>query len=194
MAKIVVIQGHPDPAGNRFCHAIGQAYIEGAQGGGHEIDLIQIARLDFPLLATQDDWQNGQDGTPAGLRDAQSACIEADHIVVIYPLWLGTMPALLKGFLEQTFRPGVALSYGEEFPTPLFKGKSARVIITMGMPALVYRWYFFAHSLKSLERNILKFVGMYPVRSSVFGSVDSVSNEKRRSWLSEIERLGANAT
>ena len=191
MAKIVVVQGHPDPSGDRFCHALAEAYVEGAEGAGHEVELVQVSGLSFPLLATQDDWQQGASGTPSELKSAQAACVDANHFVLIYPLWLGTMPALLKGFLEQTFRPGIALSYGEGFPSPLFKGKSARVIITMGMPALVYRWYFFAHSLKSLERNILRFVGISPVRSSIFGSVEAVSQETRLGWLTQMKELGA---
>ena len=193
MAKIAVIQGHPDPAGDRLCHALAAAYIEGARGAGHDADLIDVGQLDFPLLRTQDSWQRGAEDTPDALKPAQAACRAADHIVLVYPLWLGTLPALLKGFLEQTFRPGVALSYGDGFPKPLFKGKSARVVITMGMPALAYRWYFFAHSLKSLERNILGFVGMRPIRSTLYGSVEAVSTDKRRRWLDEMRTLGARA-
>jgi putative NADPH-quinone reductase len=34
--------------------------------------------------------------------------------------------------------------------------KSARIIVTLGMPTLRYRWYFRAHSLRSLKRNILR--------------------------------------
>jgi len=193
MTKIVIIQGHPDLSGKRFCHAIAQSYIEGAEAAGHNVELVEVAALDFPLLASQDDWQTGADGTPPDLQAAQAACVASDHLVFVYPLWLGTMPALLKGFLEQTFRPGIALSYGESFPAPLFKGKSTRVIITMGMPALIYNWYFFAHSLKSLERNILRFIGMSPVRSSIIGSVESMSHEQRLRWLERVRNLGGQA-
>ncbi len=193
MSKIVVIQGHPDPAGNRLCHALANAYIEGAKSAHHDVELVDVGRLNFPLLRSQAEWQHGADGTPEGVRDAQSACVDADHLVLIYPLWLGTMPALLKAFLEQAFRPGIALSYGDGFPIPLFKGKSARVIITMGMPALAYRWYFFAHSLRNLERNILGFVGIRPIRSTLFGSVESVTNEQRQRWFETMNTLGKRA-
>lgn len=33
----------------------------------------------------------------------------ADHIVFLYPLWLGHMPALLQAFLEHALRLGIAL-------------------------------------------------------------------------------------
>ena len=68
--------------------------------------------------------------------------------------------AKLKGFLEQVFRPDVAYGKSESGQTwtKLLKGKSARIIVTMGMPAPVYRWYFGAHGLKNLERNMMRFV------------------------------------
>ena len=92
----------------------------------------------------------------------------AEHLVFVYPLWLGTMPALLKAFLEQSFRPGFAMgkSYeGKSYEGKFYEGKawsrrlsgrSARIVVTMGMPALLYRWYFGAHGLKSIEQGILE--------------------------------------
>src|SRR5690606_30737959 len=107
---------------------------------------IDVAELDFPLLRTQSDFKDGP--VPADIAAAQSAIAAADHVVIIYPLWLGTMPALLKAFFEQTFRPGFAFEY---LPKGRWRknltGKSARIVITMGMPAFAYRWFFRAHSL-----------------------------------------------
>ena len=193
MSKIAIIQGHPDPSGNRLCHALGQAYAEGAREAGHTVTTIDVGKLDFPLLRSKDDWHEGGDGTPKDLLDAQQACLAADHLVFIYPLWLGTMPALLKGFLEQVLRPGVALSYSDGFPKSLLKDKSARIVVTMGMPALAYRFYFMAHSLKNLERNILGFVGVKPIRSTLFGMVEQASEKKRLAWLEKMREFGRRA-
>ena len=60
----------------------------------------------------------------------------------------------------------------------------------MGMPALAYRWWFRAHSLKSLERNVLKFVGIKPVRDTIFGMVGEADEPKRAKWLAEMRALG----
>jgi len=93
--------------------------------------------------------------------------------VILYPLWLGDMPALLKGFLEQLLRPGFAIKAGAGLGAGLLRGKSAHLVVTMGMPALFYRFYFGSHSVKSFERNILKLVGVKPVRHTLIGSVES---------------------
>ncbi len=54
-------------------------------------------------------------------------------------------------------------------PKKLLAGKSACVVITMGMPAFIYRWYFGAHGLKNLKRNILGFCGVGPIKDTLIG-------------------------
>ncbi|MCV0349551.1 MAG: NAD(P)H-dependent oxidoreductase [Nitratireductor sp.] len=190
--RIAIVLGHPDRSPDRLCRAFAVAYAEGAREAGHVVDIIDLAALDFPLLKSQQDFLHG--ALPDVLKPAQEAVTAAEHVVFIYPLWLGTMPALLKGFLEQLLRPGVAFAYKEKgFPEMLLKGKSARVIVTMGMPALIYRLWFLSHSLRSLRRHVLKFVGFSPVRETLFGAVEEASEEKRKSWIEEVRVLGKSA-
>lgn len=188
--KILIIQGHPDPAPKHLGHALAYAYRDGALMAGHEVREIVVAQLDFPLLRTQKDYDEGQ--PPGVIEAAQADLAWADHMVICYPLWLGTMPALLKGFLEQVLRPGFATSKVQKGSSwkKMLQGKSARIVITMGMPALAYRWYFRAHSLKSLERNILAFCGIGPIRENLFGLVEVVSDKKHQGWLDKMKHLG----
>ncbi|NNM00831.1 MAG: flavodoxin family protein, partial [Gammaproteobacteria bacterium] len=112
--------------------------------------------------------------------------------VLIYPLWMGTMPALFKAFIEQVFRPGFAMDEQRDRPwSAKLAGRSARVVITMGMPAAAYRWFFGAHSLRSLERNILKFCGIKPVRSFLVGMVDDAGGGRHQRYLDKMRGLGA---
>jgi len=191
--RITIIQGHPDAAGRHLNHALAQAYGMGARDAGHDLRCVDVARLDFPLLRRKADWENGP--LPPGLAEAQADIAWAEHLVLFFPLWLGGMPALLKGFLEQVARPGFALSRAEagRMPEKLLKGRSARLVVTMGMPALVYRWYFRAHSVKALERNILGFVGIAPVRETLVGSVEPMDEGKETEWMATMRRLGAKA-
>jgi putative NADPH-quinone reductase len=188
--RIVIIDGHPDRSEDHLCHALADAYAKGASSAGHTVQRVEIARIDFPLLRSKEQYDQGS--LPDPLQPAQDAIGAADHLVIIYPLWLGSMPALLKAFLEQVFRPSFAydLDPRKGTWTKRLKGKSARIVVTMGMPVLAYRWIFGAHSLKSLERNILGFVGIAPIKESLYGMVEVASAETRQKWLAEMERLG----
>ena len=188
--QIVIIQGHPNPEGNRFCHALAKAYYKGAETSGHQVEIIDIAQVEFPILRTQEDFDHGKG--PIVIRQAQDSIRKAQHLVIIYPLWLGSMPAYLKAFLEQVFRPGFAAtkSTGGKPWKQLLTGKTAHIVITMGMPALVYRWYFLAHSLKSLERNILGFCGIKTTQETLIGRVESIDDNDRKQWLDKMERMG----
>jgi putative NADPH-quinone reductase len=186
--KIVLIQGHPDASQVHFGHALADAYAQGAAEAGHEVRRVDITTLDFPLLRSQKSWMN--DPLPPALQPAQDAIRWADHIVLFFPMWLGEMPALVKAFLEQVARPGFALQYGEGFPKKMLSGRSARVVVTMGMPASVYRWYFRAHSLKSLERNILGFVGIAPIHETLVGMVEGLDDAGHKRWLGKLAALG----
>jgi putative NADPH-quinone reductase len=190
MKRITIIQGHPDPDGRHFGHALAQAYREGAEAAGHVVRLVEVAKLDFPLLRTQDDFDHGT--PPDAIRPAQEAIAWADHLVILYPLWLGDLPALIKGFLEQVLRP--VFAFTKTAPDRPAKkrltGRSARVVVTMGMPAFAYRWFYRAHSLRNLERNILKFCGIGPVRSSLIGMVEAADGRRRARWLVKMRGLG----
>ncbi|WP_426102574.1 NAD(P)H-dependent oxidoreductase [Massilia sp. TSP1-1-2] len=188
--NILLIQGHPDAAQDHLCHTLADAYASGAADGGHTVRYSTVAQLDFPLLRNQREWDEGE--TPASLRQTQDDIRWAQHLVLVYPLWLGDMPALLKGFLEQVARPGFA--FARDRLTPLAKkplaGRSARVIVTMGMPALMYRLYFRAHSVKSLKRNILRFVGISPVHETLIGMAGSPDAQTIAGWVGKMEELG----
>jgi putative NADPH-quinone reductase len=188
---IVIIQGHPDSSERHFGHALADAYAEGAQQAGHEARSILVAELDFPLVRCREEWESDP---PSCIREAQQAIAWADHLVLFYPLWLGDMPAGLKAFLEQVARPGFAFAKtdGGAMGKKLLTGKSARVVVTMGMPAFVYRWFFGAHSLKNLERNVLRFVGIRPVRHSLIGLVEGNPAARER-WLAKMRALGGRA-
>lgn len=193
--RILLLQGHPDASARHLGHALADAYAEGALAAGHEVRRVDVAGLDFPLLRSQHDWEHGT--VPPALAPVQDDVRWSTHLVLFFPLWLGDMPALLKGFLEQAFRPGFAFRYAEggvAFTKKGLKGRTARVVVTMGMPALAYRFWFRAHSVKSLERNILGFVGIAPVHETLIGGIGRLSAEDGQRWLGKLRRLGEKAS
>ena len=91
--RIALIQGHPDPAPERFLRSLERSYARGALEAGHDLRTIDVAQLEFPLLRTKRDWDRAP--LPAGLEKAREVVKWAEHVVILHPLWLGEMPALL---------------------------------------------------------------------------------------------------
>jgi putative NADPH-quinone reductase len=192
--RILIIDGHPDASSERYVHALSAAYRDGARAAGHEVRGIVVSELEFSLLRTGEEFRTGPPSDV--IRACQQDLVWAEHLAILFPLWLGSMPALLKGFFEQVLRPGFAFAAAERaaFQRKLLHGRSARIIVTMGMPALFYRWYLRAHSLKSVERNILRFCGLRPIRACVVGPVESMGPAGRGNWLARVHALGKQAS
>ncbi len=189
--RILLIQGHPDPAGGHLGHALAASYRQGAEAAGREVRQVDVAQLDFPLLRSQADWKFGT--LPAALLQVQQDIVWAQHLVFFFPLWMGDMPALLKGFIEQVARPGFAFGEGQVGPLghKKLEGRSARVVVTMGMPAMVYRYFYRAHSVKALERNVLGFIGIAPVHETLIGNVEGHDPTTQARWFEKLRKLGA---
>jgi NAD(P)H dehydrogenase (quinone) len=190
MANIVIVVGHARR--DTFCEALGEAYRAGAAEAGHDARLFVTSRMSFdPILHVG--FKTVQP-LELDLQAARAAMMAADHLVLIFPLWLGTLPAIFKGFLERVLQPDLVEPARTHQFKQVLKGKSARVIVTMGMPGIIYRWYYGAHAVKMLRRNILEFMGVSPVKSTIFGSVEAVSAEQRRAWINQAESLGRTAS
>jgi putative NADPH-quinone reductase len=190
-SKIIVIQGHPDSSRRHLCHALADAYDDAAVKAGNSVTRVEISDIEFPLLRTQEEFNSG--APPDSLKPTVDAVVAADHLVLIFPLWLGTAPALVKAFLEQVMRPGVAFCYEKNGTRKLLTGRSAHIVVTMGMPAWLYRTFFCSHGIRGLRRNILKFVGFSPVRTTMFGSIEGASESRRSRWLEIMGEYGAKA-
>ena len=186
--KVLVINGHPDPSGNRLCAALAQAYAEGAGAGGLQVRRLSVGDLNFPILRTAADFAAPATAVP--VRQAQDDIAWADHVVIVHPLWLGGEPALLKAFLEQVLRYGFALSPDHRRLRGLMRGRSIRLIVTMGMPAVAYRLVFGGPGLKALMPMTFFIAGFWPIRTTLLGGVGDASAPRRAAWLARVRKLG----
>ncbi len=186
---ICLIQGHPEDNPKTLCSALARSYVDGAKAGGHKVRKLNVAALDAPFLTASADFLTPP---PEQIREVQGFIAASDHVVFIYPLWLGTMPAKLKAFLEQIARNEFLIKQDSKggWPTKLMRGKSARVIVTMGMPAAAYQVIFGKSGVKSLEQGILTLSGFKPVRDTLIGSVGAADEKRRIKWLAAVRALG----
>lgn len=187
--SVCILQGHPQPTGKHLCHAIGEAYAKGAREAGADVSIVDIGAIDVPMLRNPEDFVSAP---PPQIIAAQEAISNAQHLVVIFPLWLGTMPALVKAFFEQLSRNGFAIRAqdGSQWPQQMLKGKSARIIVTMGMPSFAFRWMFGAHGVRTLSKSVLEMSGIKPVRETFVGGVGALNPSSSAKLLERFRLLG----
>jgi len=189
-SRILIINGHPDPRPERLCSALCDAYAQGAQGGGAKVRRLEVGQLDFPLIETRDQFEQG--AAPEAIRTAQVAIQWADHLLIVHPLWQGAAPARLKGFFEQTFRYGFALPRPGDrgrLPVGSLGGRSAHLVVTLGMPAPLYRTVFGGFGVRAFERGVLRLSGIAPIRTTYLGQVEE-SAARRARWLQDMSSWG----
>ncbi len=188
MKKVLIINGHPNP--DSFNYALSEAYRQGAQKNSAEITQLNLAAIDFdPNL--QFGYQKVMPLEP-DLQMATEQIKTADHLVWIFPLWWYGYPALMKGFIDRVFLPGVAFKYRKNNPIPekLLKGKSARVIITADTPYWYYRLVMRAAATRQLKKGTLEFSGISPVKVSYIGPIMNAKPSFLEKQLAKVEQLG----
>ncbi|MFD2033586.1 NAD(P)H-dependent oxidoreductase [Belliella marina] len=188
MRKILIINGHPD--GESFNYALSDAYKKGAAQSGAEIKEINIRELDFnPNL--QFGYRKRTELEP-DLLEAQDKLKWADHLVWVYPVWWGSVPAMLKGFLDRTLLPGFAFQKREKslWWDKLFTGKTARIICTLDQPAWYYKLYYGNPSHNAMKKVTMNYIGVRKVRITSIGPIRLSKEEFRAKWLKKVEKLG----
>jgi putative NADPH-quinone reductase len=181
--RIVIIQGHPDPAGHHLLHAMADAYSEGATAARHEVRRIEVAKLAFPLLRTQLDFETGARNLATTWVGPSTGCFYFRSGMERCQPCSRDFSNIFSGlvFLWNTKREG--------FPKRLLAGRSARIVVTVGMRVLMYRWYFGAYGLRGFERGMLSFAGITPIRESLYW-LTFAAEKKRARWIEDMRSHG----
>jgi len=186
--RILVLVGNPAP--ESFDDALAEAYAAGAAAAGADVRLLRLRELAFdPIL--HDGYRRVQELEP-DLRRAQDEIVGAGHLVFVYPVWWGSVPALLKGFLDRVLLPGFAYRYHENDPyfDKLLTGRTGHLIATSDAPSLWLRLAYRNCDAAMMKRAVLQFCGIDPVGLTRIGKMRGSSPEDRASWLRRIRVLG----
>lgn len=189
--KILILLGHPDSS-DTYTKQMTDRYAAAAIEAGHEVARINLGDLDFdPIL--HKGYKEIQELEP-DLKMVQEKFNWADHIVIAYPNWWNTMPALLKGLFDRMWLPGFAFNFDKQSKKLIqrLKGKTARVIIIAGTHSPFKTWWKFGDFTNEIQFGILEFAGL-KTKVSAYGPCERVSDTCRAKWLDEIARLGKNA-
>ena len=184
--NVLVINGHPRK--NTLTESLAKEYFKGAKEAGAKVTFVNLYDLKFELT-----FKNSKQKLEKDVLKMQKLLKSANHLVFAYPTWWGGMPALCHSFVERVFTSGFAYDFDKktELPTPLFINKSVRIITTMSMPHFIYEFSSLGRGWhKIIKHGIFRFVGMHPVRFSVFGRVHRVSKKKILRWLAHTKKQG----
>lgn len=187
MKKILIIDGHPNE--DSLCFSLAEAYLRGSKTQNAEVEKLRIADLNFnPNLryGYQKRTELEED-----LLKAYELLKWADHLVWVYPVWWGGLPAITKGFIDRLFLPGLTYkpipnTYKHE---KLLNGKTARIITTLDQPGWYYRLMSNAPSEHQLKGS-LKLCGVAPIKVNYIGIVKTSTEIMRKKWIDNIENLG----
>lgn len=187
MSDVLILDAHPHP--DSLCAALARAALEGASAHA-PARLLALRDLSFdPIL------HGGHDAQPLepDLVAAQQAITAVRHLVLVYPSWWGTWPALLKGFVDRAFTPGFAFRYhpGGAGWDKLLTGRSARVVVTMDWPVWAFHLLQGAPGNRAMARSTLGFCGVAPVRFTELGPVVRSTPEQRQAWLARVRDQAA---
>ena len=189
--KILILLGHPVKSG--ICGTLVDAYESSAREAGHDVSRLNIGEMKFdPIL--HKGYNEIQELEP----DLNRFCEllnASDHFVIAYPVWWVGMPTILKGLFDRAWLPGSAFRYIRTkvgtrtiFWHRLYRGKTARIIMTSGTHPLIVR-FLPGNVNAQLRWGILWFAG-FKVRTDWFGPSEDVPEKKKARWLARMRKLG----
>ena len=188
MKKILLIQGHPDAESFNF--ALYEAYKKGANESGADIQEIIVRDLEFnPSL--QFGYRKRTELEP-DLLESIEKIRWAEHIVLFYPVWWGSVPALLKGFIDRVFLPGIVFEKIENsvWWKRLLTGRTGHIVSTLDQPVWYYWLNYGRPSYHAMKRMTFNFVGIKPVRTTTIGPIRLSKDSYRTDWIQKLEKLG----
>lgn len=186
--RVLIIVGHPRKSS--LSSALAESYTNGANDAGADTKLLYLCDLLFDPNVIHPNPHLQPDETD--ISNAREHFRWADHIVFVYPTWWGTMPALLKGFIDRIFISGFSFveTEGGTGYEPLLRGKTAQMITTMDTPKFVYHLFYHAPGHHALGTATLKFSGFKVKKPLRFGMVRYSNEEKRKTWLQKSYEHG----
>jgi putative NADPH-quinone reductase len=184
----LIVLGHP--SNTSFSAALAESYAQGARAAGHTVRMLRLADLQFdPVLHASNTHAQPLE---SALLQAQSDIEWAQHIGWVFPVWWGSLPALLKGFLDRTLTPGFAYKFqkGSSYPQQLLSGRTAHLLVPMDTPPWYFRWVYRMPAIHQMTKTTLGFCGIRTTRIRMMGPVIHSTPVQRAKWLEQAMRQG----
>ena len=195
--KTLIVFNHPYEGS--YCNAILESAMNGLQESGQPCDLIHLDKVGFNPVMNAAELKAFAQARTMGAKvlkdldvqtlDYAARLQQAEHLVLVFPVWWELMPALMKGFIDKLIFPAIAYGYTERgmMKSTLTRLKKVTVISTMNTPGLIYR-FIFGNALRgALLMGTFRKIGCRNLKWISLTRVKGVTQEKRMKWLQDIK-------
>ena len=195
--KTLIVFNHPYEGS--YCNAILESAMNGLQESGQPCDLIHLDKDGFNPVMNAAELKAFAQARTMGAKvlkdldvqtlDYAARLQQAEHLVLVFPVWWELMPALMKGFIDKLIFPAIAYGYTERgmMKSTLTRLKKVTVISTMNTPGPIYR-FIFGNALRgALLMGTFRKIGCRNLKWISLTRVKGVTHEKRMKWLQDIK-------
>lgn len=195
--KPLIVFNHPYEGS--YCNAILESAMNGLQESGQPCDLIHLDKDGFNPVMNAAELKAFAQARTMGAKvlkdldvqtlDYAARLQQAEHLVLVFPVWWELMPALMKGFIDKLIFPAIAYGYTERgmMKSTLTRLKKVTVISTMNTPGPIYR-FIFGNALRgALLMGTFRKIGCRNLKWISLTRVKGVTQEKRMKWLQDIK-------
>ncbi len=151
---VLLVHCHPRP--DSYSFALREAAATALRGAGHAVTLRDLYAEGFQPALTEEERGRYHDvpANLAGIEREVSALRAAEWLVLIYPTWWYGMPAMLKGWFDRVWAPGVAFRLGAGAIEPgLANIRRISVVTTYGSPTWLL-WFIGWPDFKLFDRGL----------------------------------------
>ena len=195
LMRVLVIFAHP--LGDSYAATLRDTVVAALEAGGHTVDLCDLYQEDFdPTLSAQEwrDYENTSENTRAVSRQVERLR-QAEGIIFVFPSWWYGMPAILKGYFDRVWLPGVAFEFGPQAIRPLLMSiRMFGVVTTTGAPEWFTRIYMGNPSRKVLMRGLARLVDARRAERfwlALYG-MENATDAKRTAFIEQVRKRISN--
>ena len=193
--RILIVLAHP--LADSFATSVAATTKSTLERNGHGVDLLDLYREDFDPRLSEGE-RRGYFDIPYDITAVDSIVARlraADGLILVFPQWWFNFPAILKGFFDRVFAPGVAFDHeqsGGRIVPRLTNIKLFWVLTTTGSPWWVVKLYMGNPVRRLLKRGIAAFCAKdVQFRMISLHDMDRVTVKQRQAHLAKIDKAVA---
>jgi NAD(P)H dehydrogenase (quinone) len=205
--NVLIVYAHPEP--KSFNGAMKDLAVSVLTQQGHQVKVSDLYEMKFKDLADQEDFaeldypeflkepttENFTSGKGKLAQDIvaeQEKLLWADVLILQFPLWWFSLPAIMKGWVDRVFTTGFSYGGGKLYEKGGLKGKKAMLAVTAGGPASRYSQTNLNEDIEkillAINQGILHFVGMEVLPPFIALSPARVGEEGRQQYLADYHQ------